>query len=272
MKGISRSFLYLLPLALLAGCPDSSAPDVQGTWEVAVTQQSGNSVSAIAAVLAGGPGFMYTEDGDIYFFATPLTDQRSVSGDLLHFDLADCEPAPSLCFAEPDTYAGTAYGDHIGLSLTRPLVTDGTGPTTASSTAELNRSDPLSGVVIGRLQDLDTQWQGYYLPSNTAVTVTNEGDGAITGSDGFGCSFTGSIDAAGGATTQGNSTQTTEGLDKVTLAGVYDKFHRRCDATVTGAGYFSATGIGPFKGVPGLYFLTGVGLDLNGYMLEFKVK
>lgn len=272
MKGISLRILFLLPLALLAGCPGSSAPDVQGTWAVMGTSPGGNSVSGVAAIVKDGQAFIYMDDeaGDLYLFGppfTPLTDQRSLSGGASHFELADC--GHSECVPEADSYVGTAYADHIGLSFTMPLITNGSGPNVGpGGTAELDRVDALSGVAIGSLRDLPAQWQGFYLPGNIAVTVTNKGDGTLAGNDGFGCAFTGNIESSGDAG------QTTTGVDTVTLTGTFEQFGAvvGCTGIDTGAGYFTTTGIGPFKGVSGLYFLTGVSSGLTGYMLEFKVK
>ena len=268
-------------LAVLCGCPlssDTSAPDVQGTWDATLTYSDGSQVSAIAAILAGGPGFIYTDKGDFYGLS-PLKDERTLDGSMLHN--TNQRIACSGC-GDSSALVGTAYSDELVMDAT---VTDpGTAGPPPQTGIRMTRSQPLTDQQSLELSQLTLngttvpsgQWQGYYLPSNTAISLSMNSTGFFTGTDGFGCALSGHIVIDNSAMVTAGESSRDQNVFEVALKGALS-IDGTCDADLTGVGYYSGTGTGPFKGVPGTYFFMGVyssplnTVTTTGYMLEFKL-
>jgi hypothetical protein len=280
--------LSVLLLAFLSGCPglgNGGPPDVQGTWTGAFSGSAPDSLTG--AILAGGPGFIYSADGNLYAI-TGLQSRNPLAGQMLRLNQLPGIQTCAMGADCTDRFAlyGTGYQDLLVLSARAspglPEIPDPNGPQLLSF--DLTRIEPYDGS-LGNPFDVSVfhggQWQGYYLPSGTAVAIDESHGGIFTGTDAFGCKLSGTLDelASGGVL----SPITFQNLFKVTFNGALGFESRKCGVNLTGVGYLSSTGAGPFKGVPGTYFYMGVydsdafgevlQLDFNtGYMAVFKVQ
>ena len=267
-----RLLSFAALLVFLTGCPLSSdliAPDVQGIWDVTFTSAGGKVQSGTAAVIEGGPAFIFTDDGNVYGFATPLKDEHSVDGGLVKYT-PQC--VATACHLEALGFAGSAYGDHIVLTLDAPVACPGgcTVKTTPAGKFALDRSSPMFQPIF-QVGQTDAVWQGNYLPTTRSITLTNKA-GSLTGTDGFGCAVSMSVDQLGNQAISSQVHAQAIDLAKVTLKDAFDPLTGTCIETLTGVGYYSSIGTGPFVHKPGAYFFAGIYGSDTGLMLEFKVR
>lgn len=284
MKNAVRFLLLVPAFAALTGCPglgNGGPPEVQGIWSGTLTSGAGGApVPVTAAFIAGGNAFMYVSDGEL-FAVSGLESQKSVSGAMLHLNRGpvSCVAVPSPCdlrFA----FTGTAYSDLLVLSAWDspglPELPNTSGP--QAFAVQLMRSNPYPTPPAPPFPDADAQWQGYYLPSGLTITLDVKTGGVFTGTDTFGCTLSGGLQEVGS-----QAQATTRNLFEVTFNGAFGFESRKCGVSLTGVGYLSSTGTGPFEGVPGTYFYMGVynpdgfGEVLpsdfdTGYMVELKVR
>lgn len=289
MRRIVQHLFLVASLSLLVGCPKlgdgGGAPDVQGTWTSAF---SGSAVPLTAAIIAGGPGFIYSADGNLYAIAG-LQSSNPLAGQMLHLDQLPGIQACAMGADCTDRFAlyGTGYQDLLVLSARAspglPEIPDPNGPQLLSF--DLTRTQPYSGPLItpgGPFPASSTQWQGYYLPSGLAVVLDVKAGGAFTGTDAPGCALSGGIQQVSAPIVSGGIASDVN-LFRITLNGALGFESGKCGVDLTGVGYLSFTGTGPFKGVPGTYFYLGVynpdafgevlQVDFDtGYMAVFKVQ
>jgi hypothetical protein len=286
MRHTLRLSLLAALTVFLAGCPgfgDGGAPDVQGTWTGSF---SGSTVPLTGAIIAGGPGFIYSPAGDLYAI-TGLRSSNPLAGGMLRLNhLPEACAQGAVCTNRFALY-GTGYQDLLVLSARAysglPEIPDPNGPQVLGF--DLTRTEPYSGPLVtsGLPFPMSSgQWQGYYLPSGLSVVLDVKAGGAFTGNDAPGCSLSGDIQqVATPIVSAGISSR--QNLFRVTFDGPLGFESHNCGVDLTGVGYLSSTGAGPFKGVPGTYFYMGVydpdafgevlQLDFDtGYLAVFKVQ
>jgi hypothetical protein len=285
-----RVLILAVLTALLTGCPKlgdgGGAPDVLGTWTGTF---SGSAVSITGAIIAGGPGFIYGADGNLYAI-TGLQSRNPLAGGMFHLNQPLSVGACAMGADCTNRFAlyGTGYQDGLVLSARDspglPEIPDPNGRQLLGF--DLTRTEPYSGPLIfpGVPFPMSSgQWQGYYLPSGLSVVLDVKAGGAFTGTDAYGCTLSGAAEELGNFVISSFTHASSQNLFKVTVKGALGFESRKCGVSLTGVGYLSSTGTGPFKGVPGTYFYMGVynpdafgevlQLDFDtGYMAVFKVQ
>jgi hypothetical protein len=209
-----RHLLMLISLCLLAACGGgSSTPDLEGVWSGTYNPDPTNGPIPFHAMIRnGGPGIFF-DDNDLVFVMAQTPGDSTLS------EGAETYPAYGFIFSNNQSTLGTDFqGTASSGSLVGKLTVNG-----GQAQFNLHRGIALSGTpsVVAGL------WSGTVIgSSNVAFHVA--ASGAVTGSDSFGCSFTGQITQIG-----------TEDLFTVSLHST--GFSGICGHQLTGLAYQSDT-------------------------------
>src|SRR5690242_4069274 len=195
-------FGFAALLALLAGFPYSSAPGaatIPGTWTGTITRSDGTRSPVLAGIFETRPGFVYVigakPDSQTQFLALdPTASMRHTSTSAVGIDLAAPPNCPAPGCLSPLSLEGTAYADSMTLAAIDPCLSAGVPGCQPHEGfgLELTRDQPYTGnmPVIDAPAPFPQQagqWQGYYLTTGLAVSLTVKAGGAFTGTDAYGC-------------------------------------------------------------------------------------
>lgn len=234
-----------------AGQGDDTTVAVQGNWSGSYSAAGSTSyIPVFALVQQDGPAYLFDSTGVVYVLPR-FTGSVKLAGPVTAF------PAMGYTFADgsssmPLDMNGTADDAELQLDL------DAASSHGQSGQAELAPLETYSGkpsVIAGG-------WNGYYLsPTPTALAVSADGSGTLSGSDAYGCMLQGEM----------HQLETDSTLFAVTLQSTGNS--PACGGSFTGIAHESPYDtFGLFQGAQGIYYYLCASNSTSAFVAVLKAQ
>jgi hypothetical protein len=166
-----------------AGQGDDTTVSVQGNWSGSYSAEGSQApIAVFGLVQEDGPAYLYDSTGVVYVLPR-FTGSVKLAGPVTAF------PAMGYTFADgsssmPLDMSGTADDAELELDL------DAATSQGQSGQAELAPLETYSG----KPSVIASGWSGYYLsPTPTALAITADANGNLSGNDAYGCTLQGGM-------------------------------------------------------------------------------